>query len=132
MCWINTIHFNFISVRKNAEIFYSKGNRIVFMGRKRNSMLARNYMRIVYLSEQRVTRAAGFECTWFLCLVLSRLDDRSYLLYVLLLSTGRNKLTDARKKTTRNTRLLLQKYVIPYIYVNKTFNTWIASLIVRW
>lgn len=51
-------------------------------------------MRIVYLSEQRVTRVVGFECTWFLCLVLSRLDDRSYLLHGLLVSAGRNELID--------------------------------------
>lgn len=51
-------------------------------------------MRIVYLSEQRVTRVVRFECTWFLCLVLSRLDDRSYLLHGLLVSAGRNELID--------------------------------------
>lgn len=80
------------SAEETIEIFGGKGNGIVSTRRKRNWMLARNYMRIVYLSEQRVTRAVGFECTWFLCLVLSRLDDRSYR--GLLVSAGRNELID--------------------------------------
>lgn len=54
---INNVRFNFIySERKRRNI---RSQRKV----KRFNPGARNYMRTVYLSEQRVTRAGEFECT---------------------------------------------------------------------